>query len=73
MELTATNDKEASKLFGLFLYHKGYVQWLAEGINPVVVTVKSSTVYSTYNIWRDKEKMYAEATCYKHVSTGYFN
>ena len=54
MELTATNDKEASKLFGLFLYHKGYVQWLAEGINPVVVTVKSSTVYSTYNIWRDK-------------------
>ena len=69
MELIAANDKEASKFFGLFLYHKGYVQWLAEGSNPAAVTVKSNTVYSTYNIWRNKEKIYAEATCYKHVST----
>ena len=33
MELIAASDKEASKLFGLFLYHKGYVQWLVEGSN----------------------------------------
>ena len=60
MELIAASDKEASKLFGLFLYHKGYVQWLAEGSKPATVTVKRSTVCSTYNIWRNKEKIYAE-------------
>jgi hypothetical protein len=39
MELIVANDKEPCKLFGLFLYHKGYVQWLAEGNNPISVTI----------------------------------
>ena len=56
MELVAASDKEASKLFGLFLYHKGYVLWLAERSNPVAVTVKISTVCSTYNIGGTKKK-----------------
>lgn len=35
MEFAAANDKEAAKYLGLYLYHKGYVQWPEDGIKVV--------------------------------------
>ena len=68
MELAAANDKEAAKYFGLYLYHKGYVQWLEDGDKGCLISVQSSRIESTYKVWRNKEKIYAEATSHKKVN-----
>ena len=67
VELAATTDKEAAKYFGLYLYHKGNAQWLEDGNKGVSVSVRSNRVESTYKLWRNREKIYVEATSHKKV------
>lgn len=64
----ATHEKEAAKLFGLYLWHKGVLNWLEAGNKPVTVAVKNKWLESTFALWRNKEKIYAEATFHKKVA-----
>jgi len=67
VSITATHEKEAGKLFGVYLWHKGILKWLEEGNKPVTVTVRNKWLMATFNLWQNTEKIYAEATFYKKV------
>ena len=66
-DVVAIHEKEAAKLFGLYLWHKGDLHWLEEGSKPVLVKVRNTMVSSIFNLWRSKQKIYAEVTFYKKV------
>ena len=68
MELAAANDKEAAKYIGLYLYHKGYVQWLEDGDKGCLISVRSSLIESMHKIGGIRKKIYAEATSHKMVN-----
>ncbi|KAJ7388112.1 hypothetical protein OS493_039753 [Desmophyllum pertusum] len=65
VDMVATHEKEAAKLFGLYLWHKGALNWLEEGNKPVIIHVRNTLISITFSLWRDKEKIYTEATFYK--------
>ncbi|XP_068745692.1 ATP-dependent DNA helicase RecQ-like [Montipora capricornis] len=68
-DVVAIHEKEAAKLFGLYLWHKGDLHWLEEGSKPVLVKVRNTMVSSIFNLWRSKQKIYAEVTFYKNFHT----
>ncbi|XP_068680749.1 uncharacterized protein [Montipora foliosa] len=68
-DVVAIHEKEAAKLFGLYLWHKGDLHWLEEGSKPVLVKVLNTMVSSIFNLWRSKQKIYAEVTFYKKFHT----
>ena len=70
IEFAATNDKEAAKYFGLYLsVPKGYVHWLEDGDKGISISVQSSRVESTYQVCRNRGKIYAQATSHKKVTS----
>lgn len=71
VDMVATHEKEAAKLFGLYLWHKGALNWLEEGNKPVIIHVRNTLISSTFSLWRDKEKIYTEATFYKKVTSSF--
>ena len=72
MLLPPTDEKEAAKLYGVYLWHKGVLNWLKEGNKPVNVVVKNKRLMATFSLWRNKEKIYTEATFYKKVHRNVF-
>ena len=61
MQLVCSNDKEAAKLFGLYLDHKFSLPKLEECGKGLKLNIFNPTMSCTYELWRAKEKVYAEA------------
>lgn len=59
-------------MFGVYLWYKGVLNWLEEGNKPVNVTVKNKWLMATFSLWRNKEKIYTEATFYEKVHSNVF-
>ena len=53
--MVAIHEKEAAKLFGLYLWHKGALNWLEEGNKPTLIHARNTLISSTFSLWRDKE------------------
>lgn len=51
--------------------HKGVLNWLEAGNKPVTIAVMNELLESTFALWRNKEKIYAEATFYKKVASDF--
>ena len=68
MDLVCSSDKEAAKLFGLYLDHKIFLPKLEDNGAGMKTGVSNASVSSTYLLWRAQEKVYAEASYFKRVS-----
>lgn len=69
MNMVCANDKEAAKLFGLYLDHKVSLPKLEECGEGLEVHIFNGKMSCTYKLWRAKEKIYAEAIYYKMVGS----
>ena len=67
MSLWCTNEKEASKLFGLYLDHKNSLPKLEDSGKGVDVKVFNTSVECKFQLWKARDKVFAEATFYKMV------
>lgn len=65
--MTCSSDKEAAKLFGLYLDHKVSLPILEECGKGMKVNVFNNRMSCIYTVWRAKKKIYAEAIYYKTV------
>lgn len=68
LELVCSSDKEAAKLFGLYIDHKFSLPKLEECGKGMSVTVSNKEIDCKYQLWRAKEKIYVEALYFKMVS-----
>ena len=63
LELFGVSEKEAAKLFSLYLFHKGRIHSIENRDNSAKVSVVSSEKEIDFLVWRGKNKLYLEA-CY---------
>jgi hypothetical protein len=66
--LYCASDKEAAKLFGLYLDHKVSLPKVEESGEGIKVQVSNTSLTSIYQIWRSRDKIYAEAVYFQSVS-----
>ena len=50
VDVVAIHEKEAAKMFCLYLWHKGHLNWLEEGSKLVLVKVQNTVVSSIFNL-----------------------
>lgn len=67
-ELYCTSDKEAAKLFGLYLDHKFSLAKVGESGKGTRVEVSHELSTAIYELWCAKDKIYAEAVYFQSVS-----
>lgn len=67
MDLWCSSEKEASKLFGLYLDHKVSLPKLEDSGKGIEVNVQNDTLECTFQLWKARDKVYAEAIYYKLV------
>jgi len=66
--LLCASDKEAAKLFALYLDHKASLPKVEESCNGVQVQVSNTTMTCIYEVWRGRDKIHAEAVYFQTVS-----
>jgi hypothetical protein len=67
MDLVCSSDKEAAKLFALYLDHKVSLPKLEESGEGLEVNISNAAMSCTYGLWRAQEKVYAEAIYFQTV------
>ena len=65
--LWCTSEKEASKLFGLYLDHKSSLPKLEESRKGVDVNIYNESMECKFQLWKAQDKVVAEASFYKMV------
>ena len=68
VELYCASDKEAAKLFALYLDHKASLPKVEESGQGIKVQVCDTSMTCIYEVWRGRDKIYAEAVYYQSVS-----
>ena len=68
VELYCDSDKEAAKLSALYLDHKGSLPKVEESGKGIKVQVCDTSMTCIYEVWRGRDKIYAEAVYYQSVS-----
>ena len=71
--LWCTSEKEASKLFGLYLDHKSSLPKLEESGKVVDVNIYNESIECKFQLWKARDKVVAEASFYKMVRKGAVN
>jgi hypothetical protein len=66
--LYCSSDKEAAKLFGLYLDHKISLPKVEESGQGIKLKVCNSSLTSIYEVWRARDKIYVEAVYFQSVS-----
>ena len=64
-----TSEKEASKLFGLYLDHKSSLPKLEESGKGVDVDVYNESMECKFQLCKTRDKVFAEATFHKMVTS----
>ena len=67
MDLCCSNEREAAKLFGLYLDHKYSLPSLEDSGSGTKVNVQSDSSECTFQVWKGKDKVHVEAIYYKMV------
>jgi hypothetical protein len=67
MVLCCLNEKEAAKLFGLYLDHKISLPKLENSGEGMKVNVNNNSMNCTFQLWKAQDKVHAEAIYYKLV------
>ena len=68
IQLFATSEKEAAKLFSLYVYHKDLINPIEDREHPLKVKVKSPDLEIHVLVWRTERKFYLETCFTKLVS-----
>ena len=63
------SDKEAAKMFGLYINHKFSLPKLEQCGKGMQVSVLNEKIDCTYELWRAREKIHVEAVYFKMVSS----
>ena len=67
----AKTEKEAAKLFALYLHHKGEIYQIQEREKGTVISVKSPDLEINFMVWKAETKFYLEA-CWSRMVSIYF-
>ena len=67
MDLVFSSDKEAAKLFALYLDRKVSLPKLEESGKGLEVNISNATMSCKYGLWRAQENVYAEAIYFQTV------
>ena len=68
IQLYCESDKEAAKLFGLYLDHKVSLPKIESNGEGIEVHVEGTSSNSVYKLWLARHKIYAEAIYFQSVS-----
>ena len=68
LELFGVSEIEATKLFSLYLFHKGRIHSIENRDNSTKMSVVSSEKEVDFMVWRGKNKLYLEA-CYCRLAS----